>query len=151
MAIWGLHSRPKRNWVTCITWKNRIASYSTESTMPTVVKIAMVEQAMRSTLTTVSTWFRALSSGEIRLRTLGQARSQSEFEDLVLLDLSLDHGYGGGAHGLALGPLAVAGIRAVRYARAARCARAARHTRASSDGVGSSLVRRLRARITRGE
>ena len=46
IAIWGLQSRPNRKSVTPTWPKKRIASNSTESTMPRVVKIAMVELAI---------------------------------------------------------------------------------------------------------
>jgi hypothetical protein len=55
IAIWGLHSKPNKNSVIGITLKKRIASNSTDKTIPMVVKMAKVEQAMRKKVKTFST------------------------------------------------------------------------------------------------
>ena len=46
MAICGLHSSPNRKSVTGTVWKKRMASYNTDNTMPMVVKMAIMEQAI---------------------------------------------------------------------------------------------------------
>ena len=55
MAIWGLHFKPNKNSVMEIFSKNRMASNRTDSRMPMVVKIAIVEQAIRIHLMMLST------------------------------------------------------------------------------------------------
>ena len=55
IAIWGLHFNPNRNSHTGIFWKNRMASYKTDRTMPIVVNMAMVEQKIRMTVVIFST------------------------------------------------------------------------------------------------
>jgi hypothetical protein len=65
MAVWGLHSRPNRKSVTGTVPKKRVASNSTDSTIPRVVNMAMVEQAIMNQRTTDSTRLRARRWGEI--------------------------------------------------------------------------------------
>ena len=65
IAICGLQRNPKRKSVTGTFWKNKTDSNTTESTMPTVVKIAIVEQAIRKTIVPFSTLLRARCSTSI--------------------------------------------------------------------------------------
>ena len=65
MAICGLHSVPKRKPVTGTAWKKRIDSNSTESTIPMVVRMAIVELTMSRPSTIRSTEFRARLSGSM--------------------------------------------------------------------------------------
>ena len=58
--------------------KKRIASKSTESTMPMVVKIATSELTMRNTMTARSTWLRARSSGRMRRQPFPTPPAASE-------------------------------------------------------------------------
>ncbi len=46
IAVCGLQLSPNRNSVIGTCWKNRIASNSTDRTIPMVVKIAMLEAPM---------------------------------------------------------------------------------------------------------
>ena len=66
IAVCGLQPRPNRKSASGTWPKKRIASNSTERTMPMVVKIATVEHAIRKTLTIRSTWFLARSAGVTR-------------------------------------------------------------------------------------
>ena len=66
IAICGLQSRPNRKSVIPTWPKKRIASNSTESTMPSVVKIATVELAISAMRTICSTWLRARRAGDTR-------------------------------------------------------------------------------------
>ena len=68
MAVCGLQLRPKRNSVTGTSRKKRIASNTTERTIPTVVRMAMLEAATNNTSTNRSTRLRARKSGEILLQ-----------------------------------------------------------------------------------
>ena len=65
MDICGLQFRPNKNSFTGIILKKRIASKSTDNTMPIVVKMAKDAQATRKKVKIFSTWFLALRIGVI--------------------------------------------------------------------------------------
>ena len=77
IAVWGLHSRPKRNCVIGTSRKKRIASNSTEKTMPTVVKTAMLDATISRPRTIFSTRFRARKSGRILDQATAPLRTAS--------------------------------------------------------------------------
>ena len=54
MATWGLHLSPNRNSCTGMTLKNLMDSKITDRTIPRVVKMAMVAQAMNRKFIPVS-------------------------------------------------------------------------------------------------
>ncbi len=65
IAVCGLQLSPNRNSVRGTSRKKRIASKSTDMTMPIVVNIAMLEAPISKPLTTRSTLLRARKSGVI--------------------------------------------------------------------------------------
>ena len=59
IAVCGLQLRPNRNSLNGTSRKKRIASNNTDSTMPMVVRIAMLDAATRSPFIVRSTLLRA--------------------------------------------------------------------------------------------
>ena len=63
MAVCGLHSSPNRKSIGEILVKKAIASNSSDRTIPTVVRMAMVEATISMSRMTRSTRFRARMAG----------------------------------------------------------------------------------------
>ncbi len=74
IAVCGLQFRPNRNSVIGTFWKNRIASKRTDNTMPTVVKIAILDAAINISKTMFSTRLRARRPGRMRRQAMAPPR-----------------------------------------------------------------------------
>ena len=84
-----VQSSPNRKSNRGMTWKNRIASNSTDRTMPSVVSTAINELPNNSQVRIFSTWLRARNSGVTRRIASAAPRMATRMTSVALICAAL--------------------------------------------------------------